>query len=142
MVIISFILTIFLNDSTVFLLGEIRCWSLLGFKGLDAILARPFISIGGRISGNFGVLKLRDRSLDSSFHQQAVVILNLYNILKTNQFPGGGGLLWSIFSGYVSLPFKNICPVSCILWPVTDPGYLSHFWPYGNNFLATNLLIF
>ena len=83
MVIISFILTIFLNDSTVFLLGEIRFWSLLGFKG-------PFISNGGRISGNFGVLKLRDRSLDSSFHQQAVVILNLYNILKTNQFPGGG----------------------------------------------------
>ena len=82
MVIISFILTIFLNDSTVFLLGEIRFWSLLGFKG-------PFISNGGRISGNFGVLKLRDRSLDSSFHQQAVVILNLYNILKTNQFPGG-----------------------------------------------------
>ena len=36
-----------------------------------------------------GVLKLRDRSLDSSFHQQAVVILNLNNILKTNQFPGG-----------------------------------------------------
>ena len=141
MVIISFILTIFLNDSTVFLLGEIRCWSLLEFKGLDAILARPFISNGGRISGNFGVLKLRDRSLDSSFHQQAVVILNLYNILKTNQFPGGG-LLWSIFSGYVPLPFKNICPVSCILWPVTDPGYLSHFWPYGNNFLASNLLLF
>ena len=59
MVIISFILTIFLNDSTIFLLGEIRCWSLLGFKGLDAILARPFISNGE------------------------------YNILKTNQFPGG-----------------------------------------------------
>ena len=134
MVIISFILTIFLNDSTVFLLGEIRFWSLLGFKG-------PFISNGGRISGNFGVLKLRDRSLDSSFHQQAVVILNLYNILENKSIPRGG-LLWSIFSGYVSLPFKNICPVSCILWPVTDPGYLSHFWPYGNNFLATNLPIF
>ena len=141
MVIISFILTIFLNDSTVFLLGEIRYWSLLGFGGLDASSARPFISNGGRISGNFGVLKLRDRSLDSSFHQQAVVILNLYNILKTNQFPGGG-YFGQFFSGYVSLPFKNICPVSCILWPVTDPSYLSHFWPYGNNFLATNLPIF
>ena len=35
MVIISFILTIFLNDSTIFLLGEIRCWSLLGFKRLS-----------------------------------------------------------------------------------------------------------
>ena len=105
MVIISFILTIFLNDSTVFLLGEIRCWSLLGFKGLDAILARPFISNGGRISGNFGVLKLRDRSLDSSFHQQAVVILNLYNILKTNQFPGGG-YFGQFFLGTCRCPLK------------------------------------
>ena len=106
MVIISFILTIFLNDSTVFLLGEIRCWSLLEFKGLDAILARPFISNGGRTSGNFGVLKLRDRSLDSSFHQQAVVILNLYNILKTNQFPGGGVTLVNFFLGTCRCPLK------------------------------------
>ena len=98
MVIISFILTIFLNDSTVFLLGEIRFWSLLGFKG-------PFISNGGRISGNFGVLKLRDRSLDSSFHQQAVVILNLYNILKTNQFPGGG-YFGQFFLGTCRCPLK------------------------------------
>ena len=98
MVIISFILTIFLNDSTVFLLGEIRFWSLLGFKG-------PFISNGGRISGNFGVLKLRDLSLDSSFHQQAVVILNLYNILKTNQFPGGG-YFGQFFLGTCRCPLK------------------------------------
>ena len=66
MVIISFILMIFINDSTVFLLGEIRCWSLLRFKGLDAILAQPFISNGGRLLGNFGALKLNDQSLDSS----------------------------------------------------------------------------
>ena len=68
MVIISFILTIFLNDSTIFLLGEIRCWSLLGFKGLDASSARPclLISNGGRLLGNFGALKLNDQSLDSS----------------------------------------------------------------------------
>ena len=32
--IISFILMILRNDSAVLLKGEIRCWSLLGFKGL------------------------------------------------------------------------------------------------------------
>ena len=34
LVIISFILMILRNDSAVLLKGEIRCWSLLGFKGL------------------------------------------------------------------------------------------------------------
>ena len=35
--IISLILMIFMNDSAVFLWGEIRCWSLLAFKGLKAV---------------------------------------------------------------------------------------------------------
>ena len=34
MMIISFILMILTNDSAMLLLGEIRCWSLSGFKGL------------------------------------------------------------------------------------------------------------
>ena len=34
LVIISFILMILRNDSVLLLKGEIRCWSLLGFKGL------------------------------------------------------------------------------------------------------------
>ena len=34
MAIVPFILMIFINDSAVLLYGEIRCWSLLGFKGL------------------------------------------------------------------------------------------------------------
>ena len=32
--IISFIIMILMNDSVVLRWGEIRCWSLLGFKGL------------------------------------------------------------------------------------------------------------
>ena len=36
LVIISFILTTLMCDSGVILLGEIRCWSLSGFKGLTS----------------------------------------------------------------------------------------------------------
>ena len=50
LVIISFILMILMNDSEVLLLGEIRCWSLTGFKvsqGQNESIATALVTMSG-----------------------------------------------------------------------------------------------
>ena len=44
MAIISFIFMIVMNDSAILLLGESRCWSLLGFKRFRKVSRRLCIS--------------------------------------------------------------------------------------------------